>query len=114
MTKLLRADPLAARALLDASVSEDELQGSIEKMLDWRHLLHFHDEDARRDDAGLPDLIFPIPPILHLWELKTMSGRMKDKQIEWGEALKACTEIDYRIVRPSELSWVKRYLGLGD
>lgn len=103
--------PTDARALLH--IREDHLQRTIEEMLDWAHLLHFHDEDARRNDAGLPDLIWPEPAMgsLHLWELKTTRGVVSPAQIAWGEALSKCGEVDYRIIRPADLAWIRGYLG---
>ena len=92
-------------------VRESELQRTIEDMLDWAHLLHFHDEDARRDEAGLPDLIFPRPPVLHLWELKTQRGQLRTEQAKWAAQLLRCTSIDYRVVRPEHLDQVREYLG---
>lgn len=94
-------------------IVEADLQRTLEDLLDWRGLLHFHDEDARRNDAGLPDLIWPEPAaeVLHLWELKTMVGQLEPPQVAWRAALERCKTVDYRVVRPSDTQWIREYLG---
>jgi len=91
-----------ARAILDAAMSETAFQAQITDLCDTLRLPWFHDEDARRDNAGLPDLIIPAPPVLHIWELKTMRGRLRREQEVWGAYLARCREIDYRVLRPAD------------
>jgi hypothetical protein len=98
----------------DASMTEGELQGSIVERADLTGRLVFHDPnlhkcpgcgrvngDGRR--RGFPDLVIPVPPVLHLWELKTMRGRLSTDQEIWLNELARCTTVQSGLVRPSDL-----------
>jgi hypothetical protein len=71
------------------TMSEDQLQASVEDLLTRLHYLWFHDEDPRRDNAGLPDLIavHPFTGFLLMVELKTQKGKTTTRQSEWLAAL---------------------------
>lgn len=52
---------------------------------------------------GWPDTALCVPPILWVIEAKREVGRFKPEQIVWGEALKQCTRVEYRVARPSNV-----------
>jgi hypothetical protein len=69
-------------SLLDPYVSEAALQKSIEDMAARLGWWTWHDNDSRRNEAGLPDLLLVHPEHGTLWfELKTMKGRVRKAQV---------------------------------
>jgi hypothetical protein len=74
-------------------MSEDELQASVEGELERYHYLWFHDKDARRNRAGLPDVmaVHPTTGYLILAELKKEDGRVRQMQAKWLQALQLHT-----------------------
>jgi hypothetical protein len=66
-------------------MSEDQLQASVEELLTRLGYLWFHDEDPRRNNAGLLDLIavHPRTGFLLMVELKTQKGKVRTRQAEW-------------------------------
>lgn len=101
------------RAYQLAGLSEDEFLRQALAEADRLKLLAYHTEDSsgcchrcgarrRADRRGFPDLIVPVPPVLHLFELKSARGILRPEQKAWGEALLRCREIDYRVLRPSD------------
>lgn len=98
--------------LLLRSVPESDLQGQCQQVAELIQVPYFHDNDPRRNFAGLPDTLIPVAPVLCLWELKTEAGKLRPEQVVWGEVLQACTKLDYRVVRPStiaeDLDWLLR------
>lgn len=71
-------------------MSEDELQASVEELLERYHYLWFHDEDSRKNESGLPDVIavHPRTGFLIIAELKKQGGRFRGKQLPWLNALR--------------------------
>lgn len=81
------------------TMTEEDLQGSVEDMLTTLRYLWFHDEDARRDQAGLPDLIavHPLTGFLIMVELKKEKGTVRVKQAKWLAALQLRKRPDYYV-----------------
>lgn len=97
---------IAPRAIIDATMSEMLWQLTITDLCDTLHLPWFHDQDSRRNNSGFPDLVIPAPPVLHLWEMKAATGRMRPEQVVWGDYLSRCTMLDYRVLRPRDWDFV--------
>lgn len=75
---------ITARALLDASISEKQLQQNIIKTATLNGWLVYHDYDSRRSTSGMPDLVLLHPKgWLHVAELKTERGRLSAAQKVW-------------------------------
>ena len=61
----------------------------------------WHDEDSRRNQAGLPDLLLLRGTRLIWRELKTQQGRLRPAQVAFGERLTAAGQ-DWRVWRPGD------------
>lgn len=64
----------------------------------WRW---FHDNDSRRNKAGLPDLLLVRRDRLIFAELKAEDGRLSEPQREWLAALRGASAEAY-CWRPSD------------
>ncbi len=65
----------------------------------------YHTYDARRSQAGFPDLVLARPPVVLFRELKVGSNTLTLAQREWGALLTACG-CDWRVWRPQSWSEV--------
>lgn len=70
-------------------MSEDEWQSRVVAYARLLHLLTWHDNDSRRNDAGFLDLVLVGPGGLAMAELKKYGGRVSPDQHRWIDALKA-------------------------
>jgi hypothetical protein len=70
-------------------MSEALLMQSIIDLAKWSGYLHFHDNDARRNQPGFPDLtlIHTRNGRLIFVEAKSEKGRLRPKQQVWLELL---------------------------
>lgn len=115
MTKLLRADQLAARAILERSVTEADWQRTVTDALTvygWRWC-HFRPARTakgwRTPIEGTPgwvDLVAVrvkdgVGRLLML-ELKSERGQLSDDQAVWLAALRAVPGIEAYVVKPSQ------------
>lgn len=66
-----------------AGMSEDQLQACVIEYAELRKWLWWHDQDSRRNPAGLPDLILVRSGRLVFAELKATGGRIRDRQRDW-------------------------------
>ena len=91
-------------------VTEAQLQRTIEEMsirLGWEF---FHDNDSRRNKAGLPDLLLVHPTHGVRWlELKTVKGRVRPQQQYWMDLLAMAGQRVY-LIRPDMMDLVERIL----
>ena len=76
-----------AQEILADAMSERELQAAVEGLLDLRGWRWFHDEDSRRNNGGLPDLVAVRRGRVVFIELKTTRGRVRTEQRAWLEEL---------------------------
>lgn len=84
------------------SMSEADFQRAVLSLARWLGLLDWHDNDSRRNSAGLPDLIL-VGPRGVLWrELKTATGKLRPAQQTWGTALGIAGQ-DWDVWRPADL-----------
>lgn len=87
-------------------VVEAEVQHTIEQELTLRGWLWFHDQDARRNNAGLPDLICVHPlGVVAFLEVKSETGKLRPQQQLWRASLLRAG-VEYHVVRPSNLDAV--------
>ena len=91
-----------AAAPPDQAISERDLQAQVVELARLLGWLVFHPYDARRSQAGFPDLTLVRPPRVVLAELKSARGRLRADQRRWGEALGACPGIAYELWRPAD------------
>jgi hypothetical protein len=81
-------------------ISEEDFQEVIVGLATTFRWLSWHDNDSRRNDGGLPDLIIIRERVL--WrELKAERGKLKPEQAAWGQRLLRCGQ-DWGIWRPSD------------
>lgn len=66
---------------------------------------------AQGSDAGIPDLLIPVPPILWVVELKRESGVLSDAQAECLELIDVCSRVEAAMWRPSDRAAVLEVLG---
>lgn len=78
-----------SRRAMRLAYPESALQTGVEELLALDGWLFFHDRDARRNRAGLPDLVavHPTRGRLLFAELKTERGRLRPDQAAWLDAL---------------------------
>lgn len=69
-------------AMVAATMREEVLQTRVEELLRTFGWWVFHDQDPRRNQAGLPDTIAMRPGRLLFAELKSEKGRLRPKQAE--------------------------------
>jgi hypothetical protein len=82
-------------------MTEEQLQTSVVQLAGLCGWEWFHDEDSRRNRAGLPDLILVRGHRLLWRELKTATGRVRHDQKRWIALLQAAGE-DVGVWRPDD------------
>lgn len=111
-----------------ARCSEAEWQAFVTDALDLGGWKWWHDEDSRRNKAGLPDLIAAHPGRGILFaELKTETGRLRPEQASWlsylgrasespfWDAVKGCRpRVFVRLWRPSDWRDVLEVTGVAE
>lgn len=93
----------AGRALLDAAMSERQLQQAVVANLRARGWVVFWTWDSRHSPCGEPDIRACRPPRYLLAELKTERGRLTEAQKRAAELLGQCAGVEYYEVRPATL-----------
>lgn len=82
------------------AMSEDDLQEAVLAHADMMGWLAFHDNDSRRNRAGLPDLLLVRERVIFA-ELKRQKGKYRDAQRTWMEAL-ARAGVEVYLWRPTD------------
>lgn len=82
--------------------TEADFQRAVTDLLDTLGLRYWHDNDSRRNKAGLPDLIIVCPAGVLWRELKTERGRVTSEQREWLTDLHSAGQ-DADVWRPRDL-----------
>ena len=80
-------------------------KGFMSAVLDLAKLTHwrcYHTFDARRSEAGFPDICMTRDGRILFAELKTERGRVTEAQREWLEALASCPGAEVKVWRPSD------------
>jgi hypothetical protein len=104
MPKRRARQPIAPRALLDAQITEAQLQRNCHELAHHLGYLCNHNYDSRRSgpDAGLPDDILAGHARLIFLEYKKQSGRITKKQDLWHRRLREAM-VEVYVIRP--LDW---------
>jgi hypothetical protein len=106
----VRTELRRAREKLDAVVPEKEFQDSVVELALTRRWRVWHDNDSRRNAAGLPDLLLVRPPRVVFAELKAERGRLSAEQERWQEELGRCPGVEVHVWRPSDWDEIERTL----
>jgi hypothetical protein len=100
------------------AMSEDTLQKRVEELLRLHRWEFFHDQDSRRNRAGLPDTIAVRRGRLLFAELKSQTGRTRSAQKVWAHELELVVQavglhnthlsawpcpVQYHLWRPADL-----------
>lgn len=96
-------NPAEYRTLAAKAMSEDELQTNVIELAEVHGWWWFHDQDSRRNNAGLLDLILVRPPRLIFAEIKTEKGRLRREQAHVIDLLAAVPGVEVVLWRPSHL-----------
>lgn len=83
------------------TLSEEAFQRRILEYCQLRGFKVFHDNDARRNERGWPDLVIGGPNGVLIRELKTDTGRIRPDQEEWLALLQAAG-YDAAVWRPRD------------
>ncbi len=103
-------------AMVADRMREEVLQLRVEELLRTFDWWWFHDQDPRRNQAGLPDTIAMKPGRLLFAELKSQKGKLRPKQAEVRGHLESVVAaigswngppgrppVEYHLWRPSDL-----------
>lgn len=107
---VMRVEVARARELLGGAVTEREFQHTITDLADVGRWRWFHDHDARRNRAGLPDIVAVRAPRLVFLELKSQKGRLRPEQEAWLDELARCTTVEALCLRPSDFERAREVL----
>lgn len=109
-----RLDPLLVLATRgeDAlkALTETEWQTAILAYAKSHRWLAYHTHDARRSQAGFPDLTLVRAGRLVFAELKDMRRKPTEAQVEWLERLRDCIGVEAFLWRPCDIEQVRRVL----
>jgi hypothetical protein len=84
-------------------MTEADLQRAVIDLIRWLGLRYFHDNDARRNRAGFPDLVIAGAGGVAFRELKTAVGRLRPEQMDWISILELAGA-DVAVWRPVDLT----------
>jgi hypothetical protein len=99
----------ARRSLIQA-ITEADFQRQITDMADYGKWRWFHDNDSRRNQAGLPDLLLVKAPRLIFVEVKKRGGKVTNAQHEWLDELGRCTSVEAHLWFPDDLDEAREVL----
>lgn len=103
-----RKDTPAVRPEMPVQIAIDPRAGSTALENRWLELCrlmqvpHFHDLDARRNVAGLPDGLCVVGDTLFLVEFKPEKEDERPAQTKWLDALAGVRRVVSGVVRPSD------------
>jgi hypothetical protein len=99
-----------ARRALGQAVTEAGFQRQITDLADYGRWRWFHDNDSRRNRAGVPDLMLVKAPRLIFVEVKKRGGKVTDAQQEWLDELGRCTSVESYVWFPDDVDRAKEVL----
>jgi hypothetical protein len=105
---------LTATEILANATTEKELKHNVEaafRQLGWTY---FHAFFSQYSPAGYPDETATRGDRTVWFELKTMKGTVKPKQIEWLDALSDNPHNEVFLIRPNQMQLVIDVLGQPD
>lgn len=88
-------------------ISETSFQRQVVELAERCSWWVWHDNDSRRNKAGLPDLIMIRPPRVVFVELKAQKGRFRPAQKMVLELLSRCPGVEVYSWRPSDWDTLK-------
>jgi hypothetical protein len=95
--------PSPARLTVLQHFSEAEWQAQVIRWARRLRWLAYHTHDARHSASGFPDLVLVKPPRVIFAELKTETApEPRGEQKRWGDALRACPDVEYFVWRPRD------------
>jgi hypothetical protein len=100
----------SSAVILGPRLRERDWQSRVIDVARLRRWRVFHDQDSRRNTAGLPDLLLVRRGRLIFAELKTETGRLTADQNAWLLDLSACPGVEVHVWRPSDWPEVQRVL----
>lgn len=83
------------------TISEEQWQDKVCAMASWLHWSWWHDNDSRRNKAGLPDLLVWGYGQFFMVELKKETGKLSPMQESQITALRAAS-VEVHVWRPSD------------
>ena len=92
-----------ARAVIQAAISESELQGFVVTLARTHGWLAYHTHDSRRSEAGFPDLCLVRDGRVIFAELKSMKGKVTDAQQRWLDELGGADGVEVYVWRPVDI-----------
>ena len=99
-----------AKSALDTAQPEAEYQEQIIQLAEACGWLVWHDQDSRRNRAGLPDLLMVRGPVLLFIEVKTEKGKVSPEQEAFIGRLKQVKYVDADVVRPHQWEQIAQVL----
>lgn len=99
-----------ARQVLDAAESEADFQANVIKIAEANGWAVWHDNDPRRNTAGLPDLILIRGAVLLWLELKTEKGKESGAQKAFIKRLQQVKYVSADVVRPHDMDRIVQVL----
>jgi hypothetical protein len=100
---------VSARSVLPPKLSEASWQRVVIELAEHRQWSVWHDQDTRRNRAGLPDLLLVRGDRFMARELKTDTGRVRPEQKAWLDGL-AAAGVDSGVWRPADWDRVQAEL----
>lgn len=90
------------------TVPESTLQARVRRLALDYGWLYFHDQDSRKNDAGMLDTVLAKPGHpLYLWELKRQEVmKPTEEQHNWLSVLGHVTGVESALYRPSDWSTI--------
>lgn len=95
-----------AKAMMQAAITESELQGFVTTLARLHGWLAYHTHDSRRSEAGFPDLTMVRGNRIIFAELKSEKGRVTPAQQKWLDAISASSGAESYVWRPSDLDTI--------
>lgn len=107
----MQATNRMAAAELHKRLPEAEFQRQVIRAAERLGWYVWHDQDSRRNTAGMPDLFLVRPPRVVLIELKREKGRVRPEQAALLEKLSRCPGVEAFLIRPSQWDELLTILG---
>jgi len=102
---------LDARRVLDAAVSEKDLERVVVEAAERFGWWRYHTHDSRRSPAGWPDEVLVRGTEMILAELKTETGRVSPVQQDVLARLRRVEGVEVHVWRPSDIDQIIERLG---
>ena len=106
-----REDPIEnSSEYLDRLGGEKGFQGTVVELAKRTGWVPWHDQDSRKNEPGMPDLILIRPPRVLFAECKTKGGKLSADQSFYAAILRECPGVEYYIWRPADWDQLEKVL----